>query len=78
MQTVRLESARLGFWVDVRTLCVRGRWMAVAFIGGDPDIGYGRTRSLAVRRALAGLGPEATEELLAGRPMDSLLDYLPG
>jgi hypothetical protein len=58
------ESAQLGFWVDVRTLNVRGRWKAVAFIGGDPDVGYGPTRLLALRRALAGLGAEATDELL--------------
>jgi hypothetical protein len=64
MQTIRLESAQFGFWVDVRTLNVRGRWMAVAFIGGDPDVGYGPTRSIAVRQALAGLGSEATDELL--------------
>jgi hypothetical protein len=48
------ESAQLGFWVDVRTLNVRG----------DPDVGYGPTRLLALRRALAGLGAEATDELL--------------
>jgi hypothetical protein len=70
MQTVRLDSAQLGFWVDVRTLCVDGRWMAVAFIGGDPDVGYGRTRFLAIRRALASLGPEATDDLLRGQPVD--------
>jgi hypothetical protein len=38
--------------------------MAVAFIGGDADIGYGPTRSLALRRALVDLGSEATDELL--------------
>jgi hypothetical protein len=64
MHKVRLESARLGFWVDVTTINVRGRWMAVAFIGGDADIGYGPTRSLALRRALVDLGSEATDELL--------------
>jgi hypothetical protein len=70
MQTVRFESAHLGFWVDVTTLNVRGRWMAVAFIGGDADIGYGLTRSLAIRRALAGLGSEATNELLREQAAD--------
>jgi hypothetical protein len=64
MQTIRLESAQLGFWVDLRMLNVRGRWMAVALIGGDPEVGYGPTRSLALRRALAPLGSEATDELL--------------
>jgi hypothetical protein len=67
---MRLESAQLGFWVDVTLLEVRGRWMAVALIGGDADIGYGLTRSLALRRALAGLGSEATDELLRDQATD--------
>ncbi len=70
MQPMRLESAQLGFWVDVTLLEVRGRCMAVAFIGGDADIGYGLTRSGALRRALAGLGSEATDELLREQATD--------
>jgi len=66
VQHVVLRSPHLDFWVAVRIIEKGGRWVVVADIAGDPEIGWGRSMEQAVRVALAGLGQQATELLLAG------------
>lgn len=60
----RLSATRFGFWVDVTVLSHEHRWLAVAKIAGDLEIGVGHTRKDAIRQALTSLGPEATDFLL--------------
>ena len=62
---LRLTAADLSFYVDVRLRSFRGRWLAVADIAGDPEIGLGLTAFDALTAALSSLGPTATSALLA-------------
>jgi hypothetical protein len=55
----------LDFWVDVRLRDFDGRWLAVAEINGEPEIGLGRTAHEAVAAALSPLGREAAARLMA-------------
>lgn len=64
VQQLRLQSEHLDFWVEVRTLRNEDRWLAVALLGGDPEIGIGQTRQEAILAALNPLG-EAASRLLA-------------
>jgi hypothetical protein len=61
----RLENDRLDFWVDVRLLCHGSRWLAVAFISGDPEVGFGQTSAEAIVEALHPLGEIVSASLLA-------------
>lgn len=67
VQQLRLQSDQLDFWVEVRTLCNEDRWLAVALLGGDPEIGMGQTRQEAILNSLNPLG-EAASRLLAEGP----------
>jgi len=62
----RLLTPTLGFWVDVRLLRANDRWLAVASIAGDPEIGLGHSDVAAVEAALASLGKDAVADLLRG------------
>ena len=66
VQQFRLQSDQLEFWVEVRTLCNEDRWLAVALIGGDPEIGIGQSRQEAILDALAPLGTAASRLLAEG------------
>lgn len=48
----RLQAPSLDFWIDVRLRQFDGRWLAVAEIGGEPEIGLGMTA-----RERQGIGP---------------------
>lgn len=61
----RLRSRSLDFWVDVRLRSFQGRWLAVADISGDGEIGVGQEPYEALANALAPLGKEAAAALLA-------------
>jgi hypothetical protein len=56
VQKVRLTHPELGFWVDVRLRECDGRWLAVADLADEPDIGLGASAAEAVRGALDALG----------------------
>jgi hypothetical protein len=59
---VRLTDSGLDFRVDVRILERAGRWLAVADLADEADIGTGEDPRQALRAALAALGePIATE-----------------
>lgn len=60
-----LRARSLDFWVDVRLRDFDGRWLAVAEIAGEHEIGLGASAREALTAALSCLGPGATEALLA-------------
>jgi hypothetical protein len=61
----RLKSPSLDFYVDLRLRHFDGRWMAVADIAGDKEMGLGRTARDALVASLASLGLEAVTNLLS-------------
>lgn len=61
----RLTTPAVDFWVDVRVRSWGDRWLAVADISGEPEIGLGRTAHQALAGALVALGPEAAQAFLA-------------
>jgi hypothetical protein len=61
----RLSAPSLDFYVDVRLRQFDGRWLAVAEIAGEPEIGLGHTAHQALAAALSSLGPPAVTELMA-------------
>jgi hypothetical protein len=50
--------------VDVRVRSVGERWMAVAEIGGKPEVGIGRSPRQALEASLASLGDRAVAACL--------------
>lgn len=62
---LRLTAPIIDFWVDVRLRSWHDRWLAVADIAGEPEIGLGRSARQALERALAGLGPRTAKAFLA-------------
>ena len=61
----RLTAATLDFHVNVVLRNFDDRWLAVADIGGDKEVGFGSTALEALEASLASLGPAAAERLLA-------------
>jgi hypothetical protein len=61
----RLSSPRLDFYVDVWLRDFAGRWLAVADIACEKEIGLGRTARDALVASLASLGIEAVTHLLS-------------
>jgi hypothetical protein len=55
----------LEFHVDVRLTNRGARWVAVAEIAGEREVGIGRTASQALAASLSVLGPHASAALLA-------------
>ncbi len=43
MKDLRLTHPALHFWIDVRMREFGGRWLAVADLGGTPEVGVGET-----------------------------------
>jgi hypothetical protein len=56
---------RLDFAVTVRLARFGDRWLAVAEIADEPEVGLGRTARQALEAALASLGDHAARALLA-------------
>lgn len=61
----RIGAPTLDFYVDVRLRNFDGRWLAVADISGDREIGLGRSGREALAASLSSLGQAATTALLA-------------
>jgi hypothetical protein len=61
----RISAPSLDFHVDVRLRCLEGRWLSVADIAGEHEIGLGRTAREALASSLSSLGAAATTALLA-------------
>jgi hypothetical protein len=62
---IRLHAPELDFWVDVRLREFSGRWLAVAEISGDREIGLGRSAREALAASLGSLGDRAASALMA-------------
>jgi hypothetical protein len=60
-----LRAPSLDFWVDVRLRNFDGRWLAVADIADEHEVGLGASAREALAAALSCLGPRAAEALLA-------------
>jgi hypothetical protein len=52
VQKLRLTHPALDFWMDVRLREFDGRWLAVADLAGDSDVGGGDMPSEALWHAL--------------------------
>ncbi|HYN50819.1 MAG TPA: hypothetical protein VES62_07820 [Thermoleophilaceae bacterium] len=61
----RIGSATLDFYVDVRLRNFDGRWLAVADVAGEHEVGLGRSPREALAASLASLGAAAAAGLLA-------------
>lgn len=60
----RLTADTLDFYVDVRLRNFGGRWLAVADIAGEQEVGLGRSARAALGACLLSLGRAAAESLL--------------
>ncbi len=60
-----LSAPGLDFSVSVRLRRFDDRWLAVAEIGGEPEVGLGGTARQALEASLAPLGAHAARALLA-------------
>ena len=56
--------------VDVRIREFDGRWLAVADLAGEPELGLGQDPREALCVVLAPLGPQWTRQLAAGIDAD--------
>lgn len=61
----RLTAPSLDIWVEVRLRGYGERWLAVAEISGDPEVGLGATARQAIGAALSSLGAQARSDLMA-------------
>ena len=61
----RLVCEDLGLDLEIRLRQLDGRWMAVADLGGEPEVGIGPTPRVALAAALATLGERAAAILMA-------------
>lgn len=64
METRILSAPDLGFWVEVRLVGHHGRWIAVATIADEPELGWGLSMRAATQMALSSLGPDAVRKLM--------------
>lgn len=60
----RISAPTLDFYIDLRLRDFDGRWLAVADISGDQEIGLGRSPREALAASLASLGADASAALL--------------
>ena len=63
VRAMRLRHPGLSFYVDVTLTEKDGRWLAVAMLADEPDIGTGSDPREALRAALAALGEPYASEL---------------
>jgi len=65
MQHLRLTRPELDFWVDVRLREFDGRWLAVADLADEPNVGTGHDPREAPREATMSIGLRLASELAA-------------
>ena len=53
MRRLRLTHPALDFWIDVRVRQLNGRWLAVADLAGEPDVGLSFAPNEALWDALS-------------------------
>lgn len=52
IRELRLTHPDLDFWIEVRVRDFGGRWLAVADLAGQPEVGVGETVDAALNGAL--------------------------
>lgn len=67
----RLTHPALDLWVDVRLREFEGKWLAVADLANQPDVGTSEGPREALRDALMVLGSELADELAAAAVIES-------
>lgn len=65
MHSLRLGHSALGFWIGVRVRQFNGRWLAVADLAGEPDLGTGDTARQALWAALSSFRITLRADLVA-------------
>jgi hypothetical protein len=65
---LRLTAPSLDFWVDVHLRSFGGRWIAVAEITDEKELGLGSTSREALASAISVFGQPVVEKLLATLP----------
>lgn len=71
MKSLRLTHPAIDLWIDVRLREFDGRWLAVADLADEPDVGISEDPWEAVRDALLALGPRLANELAASTDLPS-------
>jgi hypothetical protein len=71
----RLGAPSLDFYVDVRLRAFGGRWLAVADIAGEYEIGVGTDVCTALTGSMECLGPDATALLLSDPQLKVLEEH---
>lgn len=71
MQHHRLTRPELDFWVDLRLREFGGKWLAVAGLADEPDVGTGEDPREALPEALTALGPRSAEGLATSADVDA-------
>ena len=71
MQHLRLTHPELDFWVDVRLREWDGKWLAVADLADEPDVGTGMEPREALRGVLSALGPRVAADLAESAHIES-------
>ena len=70
---LRLAAASVPFWVDVTVRDFGGRWLAVAQLAGEFELGVGTSARAALADAIACLGADAQDALLAAAELPSTI-----
>jgi hypothetical protein len=65
----RLRHESVPFWVDVHLRCFGDRWLAVAEIAGELELGLGQSPGEALHMSLVSLGPAAASALLSDQQL---------
>lgn len=63
VRRLRLHHSALPFWIDVRVREFDGRWIAVADLAGQPDLGCGGTPREALQGALGAFNAALASDL---------------
>jgi len=63
MTHLRLTHPDLDFWIDVRLREFDGRWLAVADLADEPEVGLGPSEEQALPGALEAFDPRITDDL---------------
>jgi len=68
VELIRLSAPELNFHVDVSLYRNEDKWLAVAVLGGDLELGLGLTAGEAIARSLESIGAEAAAAFLESLP----------
>jgi hypothetical protein len=71
---IRMRSPALDFYVDVRLRAFGQRWLAVADIAGEPEVGLACTAREALLASMASLGSAAATALLADPTLPPVIE----